>query len=160
MLADDIFRPKLQETIAALEEWAKQIGPFARVERSATNWRIKVVPPVPNACPCELILRRDQQFDLVISEETYEDLPIRDLALFLPLLQAVVAGNVTTRRWISSATGLEYQVETVAPLPDGTSWRGERRNALAPDPSEINLECEARHYVPYFRSSATQDMAR
>ena len=152
LLADDVFRPKLQETIAALEKWAKQIGQFAQVERSETNWRIKLEPPVPNACPCELILRRDQRFDLVIGEETYEDHPVRNLGLFLPMLQAVVAGNVSTRRWISSATGLEYQVETVVPLPDGTSWRAERRNALAPDPPEINLECETRQYVPYFRS--------
>jgi hypothetical protein len=151
MLADDIFRPKLEETIAALEEWAKQMGQFAQVERSETNWRIKVLPPIPNACPCELILRRDQRFELAIGEETYEDHPVRNLDLFLPMLQAVVAGNVSTRRWISSATGLEYQVETVVSLPDGTSWRADRRNPLAPHPPEINLECEARQYLPYFR---------
>jgi hypothetical protein len=152
LLADDVFRTKLGETTAALEGWAKKMGPFAQVERSETNWRIKLVPPVPNACPCELILRRDQRFDLAIGEETYEDFPVRDLDLFLPLLEAVVAGNVSTKRWVSSATGLEYQVETVVPLPDGTSWRADRRNPLAPDPPEINLECEGRQYVPYFRS--------
>jgi hypothetical protein len=153
MLADDTFRPKLQETIAALEEWAKQVGPYAQVHRSedGTNWRIKLVPPVRTACPCELILRRDQQFDVAIGPETYEDLPIGSLGLFLPLLQAVVAGNVVTRRWVSSTTGLEYSVETVVNLPDGTTWRGERRNPLAPEPFELNLECHARYYVPYFR---------
>jgi hypothetical protein len=154
MLADDIFRPKLQETITAVEEWAKRIGPYAQVERSAdgTNWRIRLVPPVGNACPCELILRRNQRFDLAIGEENYQDLPIGSLAVFLPLLQAVVAGNVITRHWVSSTTGLEYNVETIINLPDGTSWRGERRNPSAPEPVELNVECNARHYVPYFRA--------
>jgi hypothetical protein len=154
MLADDIFRPRLQESIAALEEWAKQIGPYAQVERSedGTNWRIRLVPPVCNACPCELILRRDQRFDISLGEETYEDVPIGSLDLFLPLLQAVVAGNVVTRRWVSSTTGLEYNVETIVMLPDGASWSADRRSPLAPQPLEINLECDARHYVPYFRA--------
>jgi hypothetical protein len=155
MLADDIYRPKLQQTIAALEEWAKQIAPVARVERSDSeaNWRMRVVPTAANACPCELILWRDQRFDIAIGEESYEDLAVPDLAIFLPLLQAVAAGNVITRRWISSATGLEHKVETIVRLPDGTSWRAERTNPLAPQIDEIALECQDRHYVPYFRRS-------
>jgi hypothetical protein len=153
MLADDVFGPKLFETIAALDAWAKEITPVAQVERSETesNWRIRVAPTVPNACPCELVLRRDQRFDLAIGGETYEDLPIRDLAQYLPLLQAVAAGNVVTRRWISSATELEYKVETIVRLPDGTSWRAERANPLAPETDESNLECRDRHYLPYIR---------
>jgi hypothetical protein len=153
MLANDNFRQNLQEAISALEEWAKQLGPSAHVERSKddTNWRMRLVPPVRNACPCQLILRPDQRFDITIGGETYESLPIASPSLFLPLLQAVVAGNVVMRHWVSSTTGLEYSVETLVSLPDGTSWRGERRNPLAPEPFELNLECESHHYLPYFR---------
>jgi hypothetical protein len=112
---------------------------------------MRLIPPIRNACPCELVLRRDQKFDIRIGEEAYEGLPIASPSLFLPLLQAVVAGNVVTRHWVSSTTGLAYSVETLVNLPDGTSWRGERRNPSAPEPSELNLECENHHYLPYFR---------
>jgi hypothetical protein len=150
----DTFRHTLQETISALEEWAQQMGPAAQVERSTdeTNWRLRLLPPVRNACACELILRRDQRFDITIGEESYQGLPIASPSLFLPLLQAVAAGDVVTRHWVSSTTGLEYSVETVVSLPDGSTWRGERRNPLAPEPFEPNLECEAHYYVPYFRT--------
>jgi hypothetical protein len=151
MLSDDVFRNKLQQTIASLEYWTGDIASAARIERAETDtaWRLCLMPEAPNACPLELILRADQHFDITVGDETYEDQRIESLDLFLPLLKAVSGGQVVTRTWRSAATDQKQETETIVTLADGRVWQGRANGAVQPN-GDRDLRCD-RHYVPYVR---------
>lgn len=152
MLPDDVFRNKLQQTIASLEYWTGDIASSTRIERAETDaaWRLCLTPDAPNACPLELVLREDQHFDITVGDETYEDLRIESLDLFLPLLKAVSSGQVVTRTWRSAVTDLKQEVETVVTLADGRVWQGRADGAMQQPNGDGDVCCD-RHYVPYVR---------
>lgn len=154
MLPDDVFRSKLQTTMTALRYWAPAIADSARVDENETGsfWKMKVVPFTPNACPFELILHFDQHFDLAIGEEAYEALPIEGFDLFMPFVEAVAAGNVVQRRWVSRFTGLERSVETLVTLANGGIWRESRgAGRTMPSLDDDGSELIEHRYLPYRR---------
>lgn len=128
MVADDVFRSRLQATIAALRYWVPTIADAAHVEQTESRdfWKIAVTPSTAGACPFELVLRADQHYDISIAGETFEDRPITSLDLFLPLVTAITAGRVVQRYTVSAATKAALSVETRVALEDGAIW-SERR---------------------------------
>lgn len=154
MLSDDVFRSRLETTIASLRYWVPQIADAARIEESEGEgfWRISVTPKVFGACPFELMLRSSQHYDLVLGTETYEELPIESFDLFLPLAEAITAGRVVQRRTVSAATGAVVEVESIIRLADGRIWH-ERRviEPLANAASDDGLEKHGAAFLPYHR---------
>lgn len=154
MLPDDVFRSQLQTTITVLKYWAPSVADAAHLEEAETGnfWKIAVAPHLAQACPFELILHFDQRFDLAIADETYEGLPIESFDLFLPFVEAIAAGRVVQRRWISRLTGLERSVETIVTLAGGGIWREARGETLGtPSLEDDGTELRERRFLAYRR---------
>jgi hypothetical protein len=151
MLSDDTYRTRLAAAVRDLEAWAAETAGDARIERFATpqGWRMVVAPDAPNACPFELLIRRDQRYDLAIAAETYEDQAIESLDFFRPLVEAIAAGRVIVRRRHSAATSTLLSIETLITFADGSLWRGVRESELGHPESE-SIVCD-HHFVPYRR---------
>jgi hypothetical protein len=153
MLSDDTFLAKLSQTVASLRAWTGFVADVATVEYAETDdcWHLGLTPHVPNACPVELLMRRDQRFDLRIAGETYEDRPIATLDLFQPLIEAIADGRVITRHTVSRLTGIVHATSTVVTLADGTVFEDGRQNPDAPRLRDPPLERRDIHFVPYRR---------
>lgn len=154
MLPDDVFRSQLQSTITVLQYWAPSIAEAAHIEETETGnfWKINVEPSLASACPFELIFHFDQRYDLAIADETYENLQIESFDIFLPFVEAIAAGNVVQRRWISRLTGLERSVETIVELTGGRVWREARGEAHGtPSLEDDGTELRERRFLPYLR---------
>jgi hypothetical protein len=154
MLPDDLFRSQLQTTMTVLKYWAPSIAEAARIDEQETGsfWKLSVTPRLGGSCPFELIFRFDQRFDLAVADETYENLQIETFDLFLPFAEAIAAGDVVQRRWISRLTGIERSVETIVTMPAGRVWR-EARGELPTVPSldDDGTELRERRFLPYLR---------
>lgn len=151
MLSDDVFRSRLQATIASLRYWVPTIADCARtLERETADfWRLAVTPAVEGACAFELMLHPSQRYDLAVAGETYEDRPVESLDLFLPLVEALVEGRVVQRRKTSLATGVTHDVETIVSLAPGKEWRDHRHRADTP--ADTDVVFDDRHFLPYRR---------
>ena len=151
MQSDDAYRNELHALIRELRAWIEGFAEIVEYEatEAADYWRLAVMPRAATACPIELILHRNQRYDMTIGRETYEDRPIESLGLFQPLLQAIVEGHVITRTWTTLATGAHHSVETIVDL-GGEIWRAEHVN---PDIATVagRDQCAARdrHYAAY-----------
>ncbi|MEQ1712977.1 MAG: hypothetical protein ABL908_16460, partial [Hyphomicrobium sp.] len=152
MLSDDVYKTRLRETTAAIELWLSDLRPVAAIEtaRDEASWRVSVHPNVPDACPFELVLRADQQFDIAIGPETYEDLPVGSLDQMLPLLRAIADGGVITRYWTTAATGTLAKVETIVGAA-ASAWRQERVIAPLRRIDAGDLIARDCCYAPYAR---------
>jgi hypothetical protein len=126
MIPADVFERNFDRITRDLERWGETQRDAARIfaERTATYWRLTGKPAIASAASVELILHRRQTFDLAAGSETYESQPITDLDLFAPLLSAIAAGQIVTRRFASAATGLPARIETLIGTPPGAVWRG------------------------------------
>ena len=153
MQPTDTFANAYEAAISDLEAWVATHRAVADIEceRTPSYWHVRVTPIAANACPAELILHRSQRCDLSVGPETYEDQPIGDPARWRLVLDAIVAGDVIVRRWVTSATAAVAKIETVISLADGTEWRGERTLAALPDAA---TERRDQHVLPYQRRSA------
>lgn len=154
MSPDDAFLARLQATIASLRYWVPTIADTARVEELDTpvSWKLAATPKASAACPFELLLRGDQRYDILIAGEAFEDLPIESLDMFVPLVEAIAAGDVCQRIASSAATGTDHWIETVVTLRPGETWR--QRRVIAPLPSgagPADLIVTERHFLPYRR---------
>lgn len=153
MIAEDVFRSRLQATIASLRYWVPAIADAARIEQTEGHdfWKLSVSPTVAAACPFELMLRTDQFFDLAIAAETFEDQPVSSLDFFLPLVEAIATGRVIQRKTVSAATAVPLSLETRITFADGTVWS--KLRAL-PGGGLIDADETLvfdRHFVPYHR---------
>ncbi len=119
MYSDDVYRSRLEVTIASLRYWLPSIGDAATVgeDETADYWKVWVKPHTATACPFELMLRADQHYDIVIGNEAFEDCPIESLDMFQPLAAGIAEGNVMHRHWVSAATHLPVAVETTVLRP-------------------------------------------
>jgi hypothetical protein len=107
MQSDDTFRRAFEAATARLSAWAEAQRDAADVDCEAAGdfWRLSLAPHAAKACPVELILHRQTQtFDLQVGRETWEGEAIADLGIFETLLQAIVDGQVVSRRLRSAAT--------------------------------------------------------
>lgn len=150
MLSDDVYRYSLRATIEGLRYWVPSIADLARVAQEETDgfWRLDVSPHVSGACPFELVLRDDKRFDATFAGQSYADVPVTELSLFLPLAEAIVDGRVVQRRWISSQTGARLGIETLIAMPGGTVWR----HGTMHDAFHANVwESRDHHFLPYRR---------
>lgn len=169
MISDDTYRAKLQQTIAAIKAWTGFVADVARVEEGDIPgaWRLALTPRAGRACPIEILLRNDQKCDVRIGGETYEDLALTSqdrstsLDMMLPLLEAVVDGNVLTRHISSAGTGLLCSVVSIVTFQDGTKIEHAHTQARlngAAVPSAV--EIRDIHYLPYRRPGARAEGRR
>jgi hypothetical protein len=151
MLPDDVFRTKLDRTIAALRRWSGALADCARVEEQEASryWRLAVRPHAIGACPVEMILHHRQRCDLAIGNESYEDRAVEEFDLLLPLAEAIAAGRVLTRHKSSANTGAALAIETHVRLADGRTWQADRRLRPRAVPGRTILE--DRWFLPYRR---------
>jgi hypothetical protein len=155
MIADDVYRSQLQGTIAGLKYWIPEIKDVAHVteETNLDFWKVSVTPHVAGACPFELMLRTDRKHDLSIAGELYEERPTSTLDVFLPLVQAIAAGQLVQRRLFAKATHLPLSIDTIVSMSDGTTWQAGR--ALSAQPAAAagaaEIETRDRHFLPYRR---------
>jgi len=153
MISDDVFRSRLETTIASLRYWVPQIADCARIEESQGPgfWKIKVTPATAGACPFELMLRTSQVYHIVIGRETYEDLPVETMDLFLPLVEAIADGRLIERRLVSMATGQVAETTTIVDLGRGKEWRASRRAKAFKDLDLGASLHNDHHFLPYHR---------
>jgi len=150
----DLFRSRLETTIASLRYWVPDISDTARVEESDGYgiWRLKVRPNLDSACPFTLELSNNGQYGLTIAKDTFSERPVETLDMFLPIAEAIADGRVLQRRWSSPYTGVETHVETIIMLANGTTWQ-----ALRPLPGAGSIRnpadsiCRDRCFLPYRR---------
>jgi hypothetical protein len=156
MQPQDVFRQQFDRTVDALEAWAAKQSVVAEVayERSTGYWRLSVAPRASGACSVELILHRNQTFDIQVGSETYEAQPIDNLDLFEPLLSAIVAGNVITRTMTTSASGAAVAVQTLIGDMGGLVWQAQRKSLAARMSASLAAVVRDRHYLPYLRKRA------
>lgn len=130
-LPDDVFRSRLAETIAALEDWAAAHRDCAEIEMSsgAEYWQLRAVPHMPGACPFEMLFRTNQTFSLNLASEIYEDRRIDRFEFFAMFARAVTRGDVERIETLSALTGAREMIEMRVSLEDGWAWIGERRIA-------------------------------
>ena len=154
MPADTDSRSKLHATVESLRYWVPTIADVARARESDTDdaWTLAIEPAVAGACPVELRLCDGHRFDLAIAGEVYAGRTADSLELMLPLLEAITAGRVVQRLWISRATGACRAVESIVTLADGSSWRdGRTTDGLADAVPRDETERHDRHFLPYRR---------
>jgi hypothetical protein len=153
MLSPDTYRARFDATIASLRAWTGFIADVARIEVSENpaSWRLMLVPHTPQACPVELILRRDQLYDISISTETHEDLAIESMDAFLPLLEAVSDGRVLIRTRASQATGLVRAVETIVTQANGQLWQRVHLSLAGQRHGIAETVAQDRHFAAYRR---------
>src|SRR5262245_345911 len=154
MLTDEALRSRLRATVESLRYWVPTIADVAHVaeRRSDDTFVIPVEPNTASACPVELALMPNFHFDITLAGETFWDRAVPSYDLFLPLLEAIVAGNVVQRRWESLATGAVRAVEIIVTLSDGSVWRdGHTIEAFASAVQREATERRDRHFLPYRR---------
>lgn len=154
MLSDDVYRSKFNSTVESLRYWVPSISDAARIEEASSPdyWKLSITPRVEGACTFELLLGMNQIYDVMIGGETYEDLPVDSLDLFVPLAEAISEGRVIQRRWVSLMTGQTREVETIVTLANGDIWRQGHRNApVASAISPETSETVDKAFLPYRR---------
>lgn len=120
MQSDDMFRRAFEAATLRLTAWADQHRDAATIEheRSPDFYRLSVMPHAANACAVELMLHRPTQtYDLQIAEDMWEGLAVDALEPFVPMLDAIVAGQVVVRRHRAAGSGVLLKVETLI-MPD------------------------------------------
>jgi len=150
MLPPDQFDRRFDTVLAALVAWADRLRDVAEVttETAPAFWRLRLDPLAIGPCPVELILHRNQTFDVMIAAEAYEGEPLADLDAIEPILAAIVAGNVATKTVRSTATGRLLTTTTVVGLA-ATPLFERTRNTGVPVGAGI---VAVRHYPPYRRT--------
>lgn len=150
MLSDDVFRARLDATIASLRYWVPTIADTA-TSREATGesyWKLAVTPQVCGACPFELMLRGDQHYDLVLDGERFEDRAVESVELFVPLVTAITDGHVIKRRTTTAESGRLVSIDMIVDLGAGKSWSAGR--SLGATTAGTPLIAD-RCYLPYRR---------
>lgn len=152
MLSDDVYRARLDATIASLRYWVPTIADTAAAREAAgeSYWKLAVTPHVAGACPFELMLRADQHYDLVLDGERFEDRPIDSVELFVPLVTAITDGHVIKRRTTTAESGRLLSIDMIVDMGAGQSWRAGRTlgPVTAPAPEPLITD---RRYLPYRR---------
>jgi hypothetical protein len=153
MQPQDVFNKTYEATTASLDHWLASVEPDAVIdhERAADYWRVRLIPHATTACPVELMVSRQQTFDLDIGAESLIGQPITDLAIFQPLLEAVVSGHVVARTWSAVATGAPLTKEVIVTLETGEQWPINRRISAGTAATELSAIAQDRVYVPYRR---------
>lgn len=149
MLPDDTYRAEVERTVAAVEDWCRRIADAAdcEIESAPTFWRLRARPKAPSACPFEVILHRDQTWDLAIGPETYESVDELPLSRLLPMIEAIASGHVVTRTIRSPVTGRSLAIETIVAPGEPDTWQ--RTRVLDTAPAGTASVHQDRRYLPY-----------
>ncbi len=154
MQPQDVYNRQYEATTAALDRWLTTITDVAAIdkERTADYWRVQIRPFQLNACPVELMISRNQTFDIDIGSESLTRQPVKDLTLLQGLLLAVASGNLILRTWSAQATGAELTREIRAHLEDGREWSMRRLLHAGSAATELSAVARDRVFVAYRRA--------
>lgn len=149
----DVFNRGYDTTIAGLDEWVATLADVAIIEceRTPTYWRLSMRPSDSNACAIELMLSRNQTYDLELATVALTNEPLLDFSLFRQLLDAIVGGRVISRSWSAQATGTELMREAVVPLADGHDLLIRRILHAGTAPTELSALASDHVFLPYRR---------
>jgi hypothetical protein len=153
MLPDDRYRTQFELTTASLLAWSGFIRDVAAVsvDDAQAYWSMAAMPKASTACPVVLVLGRSTQtFSVTLGAETYEDLPVDDFDLFLPLLETVAAGDVVERTFTGAATARPVAIEMRVGNAGHPLFARTRRLATT-DGAVLYTD---RHFLPYRRDRA------
>ncbi|WP_072395076.1 hypothetical protein [Hyphomicrobium sp. CS1GBMeth3] len=137
----------IETTIEQLRYWVPTIADVASTveARDGQSWLLSIEPHIATACPVAIALKQNGRFDISVAGETYEDCALQSLDQLVRLLERIVEGDVIQRRWVSTATGVAADVETLVRLDEGVVWRsGSQPGGSA--------ESRDRHFLPYRRT--------
>lgn len=151
LLPDDVFRTKLDRTIAALRQWGQGVSDCAKVAevQEKSHWWFVAIPHAPGACRFELVVHHNQKHDIAINHEPYEDRGVEELDRLLPMAEAIAAGNVFRRFRRSANTGAHLAIETIVRLPGDQLWQADRW--LVPGKPLGRTTLDDRWFLPYRR---------
>ncbi len=160
MQTDDVYRAQLQSAIADIKAWAKTVSSVATItENEDTHyWRLVVEPNARGACPVELMLNVIGDvavYDIRVAKEGYEDRAFEDMKMFVPILEAIAAGDVMQRTWKSSITNEPVSMKTCVGPSAVSLWQTERWLSEAADTDGLYKETALisdRSFLPYHRS--------
>ncbi|MEQ1647382.1 MAG: hypothetical protein ABL898_02250 [Hyphomicrobiaceae bacterium] len=153
MLPEDVFNRGYEAVVAELERMVTALEPVARVdrERAPTFWRTRLTPHTRNACPMELVIHRNQRFDLVLDTEVAEGQLIGALSMFPKIVAAVSGGRVVLRTHRAQATGASVAREAIVSLGEGDAWSNKNALLASSSDSEHGAVYADRHFTPYAR---------
>ena len=153
MLPEDVFNRGFDAIVERLNQDFDALKDVATVEReqAATFWRARVQPHARNACGMELVLHRNQRFDLVVGDETAEGQVIAAFDFFPKLVAALSLGQVVCRTLSAPSTGTPLVRETRVTLDDGTLWSIRRTLVACSSETEREALQADKHFAPYAR---------
>lgn len=154
MQPPDVYNRAFDATTASLSSWIETIKDVADVEQehAAGYWRVRIRPQQPNTCAAELMLSRDQMFDLDLGSESLVAQPVTDFSLFQQVLEAAAQGHAVCRTWSASATGCALTREIIVHLADGREWSMRRLVFAGTAATELSAVASDRIFVAYRRA--------
>jgi hypothetical protein len=149
MLPDDVFRDRLEQTLAEIEKSIASMRECATIEVKASTryWSMAALPFQTGACPFELMVKSDQKFSLKLADEAFENRPVERFELFPQLVRAIEAGRVERISKFDAMTDALVGIEMRVELEPGWDWLAERRLASVTTAEEW----QAHRYLPYRR---------
>lgn len=159
MLPQDQFNRRFDDLVASLSAWSDALRDTAELmtEVTQTYWRLRLDPQAAGACPVEIILHRNQTYDMMIGQESYEGLPLDAIETVQQVVAAIARGEVMTRITRSAATDQPIGVSTVvgheeSPLFERTRSVTHPLSPAAPRNVAVSdAVTHRRHYTPYRR---------
>ena len=153
MQSQDTYNRDFDANIAVLDRWLDTLTMVAAVDRESAGayWRARITPHEANSCPVELMLSRDQTYDIEVGPESLVHQPVAGFGIFLQLLQAIADGRVVRRSWSALATGCALTQEIIVRPPDGHDWSIRRVVNAGSAISEQTATARDHVYVPYRR---------
>ena len=153
MAIDDLFQRRLRDIAARFHNWSLAHQANAQFVHEDANgyWRFAGTPVPPNACAFEILIHPNNKVDFLIADQTYEERSLEPLEQILPLVEAIAAGQVLTRSWSSSNTGMLQRIETIITLDGVAPWCEARDITATINQTAAPRQKRDRHYVPYTR---------
>ncbi len=151
MLPEDVFRTRLDRTIADLRRWGQGVSDCAKVAevQEARHWWFVAIPHARGACRFELVLHHNQTFDIAFDHEPYENRPVEELDQLLSIAESTAAGRVFRRFRRSANTDTRLAIETIVRLPGDQRWHADRW--LVPSKPLGPTTLDDRWFLPYRR---------
>lgn len=154
MQPQDVYNRGYDATITALNRWIATLSDVAAIEceQTAGYWRVRICPFERNACAAELMVSRQQTFDLEVANEGMLGEQVADFSLFQPLLEAIARGNAVCRTWSAMATGSDLMREVIVKMADGREWSMSRIVTAGTAATELSAVANDRVFVAYRRA--------
>ena len=153
MQPDDVFNRGFEAVTVTLEAQLAALKDAAKidVERAPSFWRGRASPFVDTACGIEIVLHRNQRYDLAVGRDVSEGQVITSLDFFPALLAAAAQGDIVERTLVSATTRTPVVRTYLARLPGGPVPLTRHVLLALPHASETDAIAVDRHFAPYER---------